>query len=114
MTTETAFEGWAIVELMGHRRLAGFLREAQIGGAAFIRLDVPETDDAPAATQFYSPTAVYCITPTTEEMARAVARTNRIEVVQRWELRAIEGPTPVRTWDDDRDDVVDPQALPFG
>ena len=48
------FEGWVILELMGHRRLAGFLREQEIGGASFLRLDVPGTTGKKLiATQFY-------------------------------------------------------------
>jgi hypothetical protein len=75
MTTDTdtpAFEGWAILELMGHRRLAGHLGEQQVAGAAFLRLDIPD-GDGPGLTQLYAPAAVYAITPTTEEIARAVA-----------------------------------------
>lgn len=61
---KAAFEGWVILELMGHRRLAGYLREETVAGAAFVRIDVPG-DKGAIATQFYSPSAVYCITPTT-------------------------------------------------
>lgn len=66
------FEGWAILELMGHRRLAGRLSEATIAGGAFVRLDMPKQDGT-EVTQFYSPSAVYCITPTSEELARRIA-----------------------------------------
>jgi hypothetical protein len=65
------FEGWAILELMGHRRLAGYLTEATIGGGAFLRIDVPCD---PPATQFYAPSAVYAITPTDEDTAKLVAK----------------------------------------
>jgi hypothetical protein len=68
------FEGFAILELMGHRKLAGRLSEQEIAGQAFVRIDLPgEAGDV--ATQFYSAAAVYAITPTTEEIARAVAGT---------------------------------------
>lgn len=80
-----AFAEWAIVELMGHRRLAGYLTEQQIGGAGFLRLDIP---GEPAATQFYAPGSVYCITPTDEATARKVAALGRPAPVQRWELPA--------------------------
>jgi len=86
MTEESApFEGWAILELMGHRRMAGRLTEQTIGGGAFIRIDVPG-DGAEVATQFYSPSAVYCITPTTEDVARKIAVRARPEPATRWEL----------------------------
>jgi hypothetical protein len=35
------FAQWVILELLGHRRLAGFLTEQQIAGASFLRIDVP-------------------------------------------------------------------------
>jgi hypothetical protein len=98
-----SFEGWAILELMGHRRLAGFLREQEIAGAAFIRIDVPG-EDGPAASQFYAPAAVYCITPTTEVVARQVAKLNVPEPVHRWELPAPKEPAKYGGPYSDRDD----------
>lgn len=91
MAEKTAAEaiGWAILELMGHRRLAGYVTEQDIAGQGFLRLDVFEGDgDQPAVTQFYSPSAVYCITPTTQEIARAATRAPA--PVSRWELAAPE------------------------
>lgn len=102
---------WAVLELMGHRRLAGYLTEQEVAGAAFIRIDVPG-DEGATATQFYAPAAVYCITPTTEEIARAVAKRDRPEPVSRWELPAPkaearplpdEDPDPYDDEDDDPD-----------
>lgn len=89
-TESTPFAQWVILELMGHRRLAGFLTEQEIAGKGFLRLDVPgePTNTVPIATQFYNPTAVYAITPTTEDIARAVAATSQPAPVQRWELPA--------------------------
>jgi hypothetical protein len=97
MADDTAvFEGWAIIELMGHRRLAGWVSEIEIAGKGMLRLDVPgeipsETVEGPdtgewEATQFYSPAALYCLTPVTGAMARGVAARNRPEPVARWEL----------------------------
>jgi hypothetical protein len=86
---QDAFEGWAIVELMGHRRLAGYVREATVAGASMLRLDVPNPDEPEAyATQFYSSAALYCLTPVTEDTARAVARNAQPAPVTRWELPA--------------------------
>src|SRR5437660_9237278 len=82
----TPFEGWSILELMGHRRLAGYVTEQEIAGSNFLRIDVPGEGDAVKATQFYSAAAVYCLTPTTEETARAVASAGWTAPVQRWEL----------------------------
>lgn len=93
------FAGWVILELLGHRRLAGYLTEQEIAGAPFLRLDIPESPAAPAATQFYAPGAVYAITPTTEALARRVASLNRPVPVHRWELPAPR-PRPVTDEDD--------------
>ena len=43
-------------------------------------------DPAPLATQYYSPSSVYAITPTSEETARTVAHGIRHAPVRRWEL----------------------------
>ena len=88
--SEDAFEGWCIVELMGHRRLAGLVQEQEIAGAVFIRLDVHGSDYTAAAlvTQFYSSAAVYCLTPTTEEIARKLGARSQPEPVTRYELTA--------------------------
>lgn len=85
MTEDQIFAQWVVLELMGHRRLAGFLTEQEIAGNSFLRLDIPGQQ---GTTQWYSPSAVYAITPTTEDIARAVAATSQPAPVQRWELPA--------------------------
>lgn len=77
------FKDWAILELMGHRRLAGMVSDVQIGGASFLRIDIPGEETA--ITQFYSPQAVYCITPCTEAVARAIAKECEAPV-SKWDL----------------------------
>jgi len=86
---QKGYEGWTILELLGHRRLGGFCREVEVAGAPMLRIDVPappESADAILATQFYSPAAIYCITPASEAAARAVAARNRPEPVHYFEL----------------------------
>lgn len=115
MTEKETFQGWCVVELLGHRRLAGHVTEQEIAGAAFLRVDVPEVDDEPAATQFVNPSSVYALTPTTEEIARAVSRTSRPAPVDLWTLRRALHPgqpevVGVVVGDDDDDDLDD---VPF-
>ena len=76
---------WSILELMGHRRLAGYVTEHELAGKGFIRIDIPGPNDA-KVTQFYSPDAVYGLTPTTEDVARRVAAHNSPAPVSTWEL----------------------------
>jgi hypothetical protein len=94
-TKEPAFEQWAIVELMGHIRMAGRVTEEQHFGATLGRIDMPKGDGF--VTQFFGGSSVYRITPTTEDVARAVADRNIAEPVHRWELpvSTSEKPAPV-------------------
>lgn len=95
MEEQAKFEGWAVVEIMGHQRYAGFVTTQAFGGAVLFRVDVPalpererltEYDDyfdgkyvpkgaavkeleKPAYTKLFGAASVYCITPCTEEAA---------------------------------------------
>lgn len=83
MSGEGTVEGWFILELFGHRKLAGYLREVEIAGHGFIRIDIP---GEPEVTQFYQPKAVYGMTPTTEATARRAATLGAPAPVHHWEL----------------------------
>lgn len=69
MSTEEEFEGWAGLELMGHRRITGFVRIVSLAGIPTIRVDA-ELYGVPS-TQYYAPSALYCLTPTSEEHAKS-------------------------------------------
>lgn len=92
MGTTDAYEGWAIVELMGHRKLAGYVQEVSQYGGAMLRIDIPGADGEPAATQFYGGASIYAITPTTEAIVQAMAERLRPRPVERWELPALNAP----------------------
>jgi hypothetical protein len=93
METTQKFEGWAVVEMLGHKQLAGMVTEQVLAGAALIRVDVPETTHShdvsgfggrtvtvkPAYTKFIGVGSIYCITPCTEETCRRAAT-----VLERW------------------------------
>ncbi len=86
---------WAIIELFGHQRIAGYMTEQVIGGQGFIRVDVPEiaADGSQQAiqphTKFYGPGAVYAINPVDESLARLAARQIRHAPVSEYGLRGI-------------------------
>ncbi len=107
-TSETKFGEWCVVELFGHRRYAGWVTEHQIGGASFIRIDVPAADGEPDVSQFYSPSAIYCLTPVTEAMARAVAAGSRPRPIYQYELTA-----PQRENDQEDNDGDDLDDVPY-
>lgn len=107
MTTETTqFEGWCIIEQMGHKRMAGYVSEQVIGGHSFIRVDVPGPNGEPAATQFITGQTIYAITPCTEDIARKVALNCQPSPVTLWDLKAPALPA-ARIDHDDEDDFDD-------
>lgn len=93
LETTQKFEGWAVVEMLGFKKLAGLVTEQVLAGASLVRVDVPETihrrdvggfgghvvETKPAYTKFIGVGSIYCITPTTEETARKCAT-----VLERW------------------------------
>jgi hypothetical protein len=88
---DSGFAYWCIVELMGHRRLAGWVTEQNVFGTTMMRVDIPSD---PVVTQLYSQTAIYAVTPTTEQCAREVASRFHPEPVSPWELRPISDGSP--------------------
>lgn len=89
MSNEQKFEEWAVLELFGHQRLAGLVSEVQLGGASFVRVDVPEDGKKKGwkLTKMYNPSAIYSIAPVTEETARLVAKQCAGEPVTRWDVQ---------------------------
>lgn len=85
--SDQAFEGWAVVELFGHQKIAGKVTEVSIAGGAFLRVDVPEqlarTDDNPYGfrnsppipeyTRYFGAAAIYALNPCSESIARRAA-----------------------------------------
>jgi hypothetical protein len=104
-TTER-FDLWAIVEMLGHRRVVGRVTEQVIAGAGFIRIDIPAEDGSIGHSQIIAPGSVYAITPLSEDAARIAAHRQVIEPVTVWDLpqhirHAIEASTSAEDIDDD-------------
>jgi hypothetical protein len=103
-------ESWAIVELMGHVKMAGRLTEEERFGSKLGRLDIP-MGDGPFGTIYFNAASVYRITVCTEEVARVVSARNQPEPVHPWEMpRQLEGSrTDPRNDGRDDDDDCDPE-----
>lgn len=95
-TEQSNFEGWAIVELMGHQREIGHVTTEAYGQAVMFRVDTPELPErefvlerpeyikgvwfgsgskvkrssSPARSRLVAPSALYAINPCTESAAR--------------------------------------------
>ena len=80
------FNEWALVEIMGHQRIVGKVSEQVIAGSAFLRVDVPEIQGKPGFTRFYSPGAVYAISPITEQTAMGMLPGVDAEPVRRFDI----------------------------
>lgn len=110
-TDDGPLDTWAIVEMLGHRRLAGRVREVQLAGAGMLRLDIPAAGTDPARTQYISPASLYALHPCGEPTARAAAAQWRPDPVQRWELPGLAKPVDAELVDGGRpnlDDGSDP------
>lgn len=75
---------WAIVELMGHVRIAGRLTEEEKFGSKLGRLDIPAKDGS-FVTQMFGGGSVYRITIVTEAVARDVAAKTQPAPVSPWD-----------------------------
>lgn len=114
MSTETSisgpqqstFEGWAVVELMGHQKEIGFVTTQAFGQAVLFRVDQPDLPEreftltqpewvtvegeglwlpagsvvkraaVPPRTRLIAPGSLYAINPCTEEAARTAIERN--------------------------------------
>ena len=98
---------WAIVELFGHQKIAGEISEETLAGGSFLRVDVPADEgDVIAFTRFYGASAIYSITPVSEEAARLACRQIAPKPVTIWipELQRIA--TPEVEADNHYDDIA--------
>jgi len=107
-TTVEKFDEWAVVEIMGHKKYAGHVTEHAMGGSSFVRIDVPEitlSDGQTLApfTKLFGAGSVYCISPVTEETAKAFAAKLMAESFSRFEAPRL--PAPSKGTDADEDDV---------
>lgn len=113
--SEERFEQWAIVELMGHVRLAGLVSEEEHFGAKLGRIEIPGPEGQ-AVTQYFGGGSVYRITPCSEEIARAVAARSAAAPVHAWEMRALPASDPhspvVTDEDDEPGDYDDSDPFP--
>ncbi len=76
-STQNAFETWAVVELFGHNVIAGKVSEQVVAGTGFVRVDVPEISNIASYSRLFGGSAIYSITPCSEEIARQYAENLR-------------------------------------
>lgn len=106
--SEQTFKQHAVVELFGHNQIAGLVTEQAIGGATFVRVDVPKTSAREGFTKFFGAGAIYAITPVDESVAARMAEALEVAPVQEWRLQTLTGGADVprlpAVWDDEADE----------
>lgn len=86
MSEKQAFDTWALVELLGRQRIVGRVTEQAIGGASFIRVDVPDESGNIRFTRLYGAGAIYAISPIDKPTAIAIAARTDAEPVKAYEF----------------------------
>ncbi len=70
---DNATEQFAVVEMMGHRKIAGAIKQSELAPGALIRVDVFGADGLIERTEHVGSSAIYDITICTEQAAKAAA-----------------------------------------
>jgi len=106
---------WMLVELLGHKKLAGFVTEEERWGQVLLRIDIPTSvkdGRLQYTTQLYGAHALYCATPINESDAIHLAKQFRPAPFDKYDLhreanRNLDMPLV------DKIDVPDPDEMPF-
>lgn len=104
-----AYQGWAIVEIMGHRRHVGIVSEVVQYGATMLCVEAVVAQDIEQREPFfYGGSAVFGVKPLTEEQARAAV------APPVWaQLRAAPSPDPASVNDADESDDGGEDEVPW-
>jgi hypothetical protein len=72
-TPEAIKEQFAVVEMMGHRKIAGAIKQSELAPGALIRVDVFGSTGEIERTEHVGSSAIYDITICSEQTAKAAA-----------------------------------------
>jgi hypothetical protein len=137
---QARFEGWAIVEILGHQRYAGYVTTEAYGQAVMFRIDVPALDEreretkqpgyiggqylpagatvregaVPGYTKLVGAGSIYCITPSTKEAALKAVESLQprpLMLVKVPPDRALPAPSDEPDDDLEEDDLEDAEAV---
>lgn len=73
--TNAPYEGWAILEVMGHRTRPGYVKQVEMFGGILLRIDIP-VNETVTVTEFYGCSSIYSLRPATEELVRDTAKSS--------------------------------------
>ncbi|MEM1339841.1 MAG: hypothetical protein AAF634_05070 [Bacteroidota bacterium] len=78
---------FAIVELFGHSRISGEVTEQNVAGSAFVRVDVPKTENQPSFSRLFNPQAIYAINPVTQQVMEYAAEQIKSKPIEAYDAR---------------------------
>jgi hypothetical protein len=80
---------FALVELMGHQKMVGLVRETKLAGAGFLQVDSLDTDGKFSFSRYLGPSAIYAINPISKELAQELAKTYQPAPVHEFDVPAL-------------------------
>lgn len=104
---EKPIEQYAVVEMMGHRKVIGKVTESEIGTGSLLKVTVLGKDGDPDRTEYIGIASIYCLTIVTEETARQAAAACSPEPTFAWQVRerpALVAASDYDEGDEDRDE----------
>jgi hypothetical protein len=87
-TIAPSFENWAIVELMGHVRMTGMVREVERFGSKVGEINVVDKNGEFVATQMFGGAGLYRMTLCDKQTAMELAVRPQLDSSVDWSLRA--------------------------
>jgi hypothetical protein len=87
--TKESLKTHAIVEIMGQKKVAGYVTTEVFGSTCMLRVDIPETSRRIAFTQFYGMGSIYCLTPVDAETAKTTAESLGVLPPISWETEQL-------------------------
>lgn len=67
-------DGWALVEIFGHDKIAGRISTRKFGTEVMFQVDVPGEGTAFEFTRLLNPKSIFAIQPTSEDWCRRFAQ----------------------------------------
>lgn len=85
------FESWALVEIMGHIKVAGMATTMNFGNTVMLKVDIPETQYQPSFSRMFGMSSIFSIIPVDEKTARLHAESYRSSPILSYDVeRAID------------------------
>ena len=77
---------YALIEMMGHQKMVGLVRETKLAGAGFLQVDQLDDNGQLFNTRYLSPGAIYAVNPISEELAKAISKNYQHQPVHSFDL----------------------------